>query len=196
MRAGLETAECPLDAQMENVLPGVHQRFVATDSSIAQLDTKVSTLSGNLKQVVKEAMREEFCEMEASKAVSRRQHQTTLANALVTAAECLLQDGSPSAGEVSDDASQFDVPMLTQSPSPRSPQSPTSPALSPADPWILEEPMESPIQIQTNQPARQPQQQTQRLSSPTEDCRIHSGHRMRPQHNQLSEVCCEWVGED
>ena len=49
MKHALETVDCPLDANLEKVMPGVHQWHQATNDSINSLSRNVSDLKGELK---------------------------------------------------------------------------------------------------------------------------------------------------
>jgi hypothetical protein len=49
MKVVLEHQVCPLDATLESVLPGVHQRFVQTNESMTAMGSKIESGMGGME---------------------------------------------------------------------------------------------------------------------------------------------------
>ncbi|CAB9531148.1 unknown protein [Seminavis robusta] len=91
MRLKLETAEDPLDASLEKVMPGVHQRFVANYKATSDLERKFDTRIDQLQQVVVDG----FQQLYDNQQEHRMETDKLVGTLLVEAGERLLQNTPP-----------------------------------------------------------------------------------------------------
>jgi Centromere DNA-binding protein complex CBF3 subunit, domain 2/Transcriptional activator of glycolytic enzymes len=86
MQRALDTEECPMDAKLEHVIPGLHQWHSSNFTAVKALDEKVDQLSNKLC----DAINTRFDRMEDNQVAQRQQTERTLAGSFLNIAQDLL----------------------------------------------------------------------------------------------------------